>query len=266
MDTNLTAQTAVAAQEKTATVLQFIMREVADSHTLELFKWRIELPAWLTVHGVMAILAGAILITVVWAAARRKDPVPSGLSNVVELFVLFIRDHICVPYLGKVDGYRMTPLFCSFFFFILTMNLMGLVPVFRAATSDVNVTAALAVASMFFMIFGAIYRCGFGAFLKSFVPSGVPWPVLIVVVPIEFVSMFIKVFALAIRLFANMLAGHIVILSLLGMVVIFGYVAAPVVVMAVGIYILEVFIALLQAYIFTLLSAIFIGQRYHPAH
>jgi F-type H+-transporting ATPase subunit a len=266
MDTNDVSQAASITQEKTATVLRFIMQEVADSHSLEFFKWHVELPAYLTVHGLMAILAGVILVAVVWTAARRKDPVPRGLSNVVELFVLFIRDHICVPYLGKADGYRMTPLFCSFFFFILTMNLMGLVPVFRAATGDVNVTAALAVAAMFFMVFGAIYRSGFGTFAKSFVPSGVPWPVLIVIVPIEFVGMFIKVFALAIRLFANMLAGHIVILSLLGMVVIFGYVALPVVFMAVGIYLLEVFIALLQAYIFTLLSAIFIGQRYHPAH
>jgi F-type H+-transporting ATPase subunit a len=86
------------------------------------------------------------------------------------------------------------------------------------------------------------------------------------IVPIEMISLFIRAMALAIRLFANMLAGHLIIYSLLGMIVMYGYFAAPALVGALGIYLLEVFVAFLQAYIFTLLSAIFIGERYHPAH
>jgi F-type H+-transporting ATPase subunit a len=116
------------------------------------------------------------------------------------------------------------------------------------------------------MIFGAIFRNGLGGFVKGFVPHGIPWPVLIIVVPIEVAGLFIKAMALAIRLFANELAGHIVIFSLLGIMLMYGAAAFPMFVMALAIYLLEVFVAFLQAYIFTLLTALFIGQRYHPAH
>jgi F-type H+-transporting ATPase subunit a len=116
------------------------------------------------------------------------------------------------------------------------------------------------------MIFGAMYRHGVVGFFKGFIPHGIPWFVLIIMVPIEIVGLFIKSMALMIRLFANMLAGHIVIFSLLGLIFVFGLVALPIMVMALGIYLLEVFVAIFQAFIFTLLSAVFIGQRYHPAH
>ena len=104
------------------------------------------------------------------------------------------------------------------------------------------------------------------AFAKSYVPSGIPWPILIIIVPLEVLGVAIKCIALTIRLFANMFAGHIVVFSLLGLMVTFGAAALPAVVMALAIDLLEIFIALLQAYIFTLLSAMFIGQMYHPAH
>jgi F-type H+-transporting ATPase subunit a len=146
------------------------------------------------------------------------------------------------------------------------MNLVGLVPGFAAATSNVSVTAALAFISFCFMVFGAMFRHGILGFFKGFIPHGVPWPVLILMVPIEIVGVFIKSMALTIRLFANMLAGHIVIFSLLGLIVAFGLLALPAMAMALGIYLLELFVAIFQAFIFTLLSAVFIGQRYHPAH
>jgi F-type H+-transporting ATPase subunit a len=160
----------------------------------------------------------------------------------------------------------MTPLFCSLFFFILAMNLIGLVPCFAAATANVSVTAPLALVTLSCMIFGAIYRLGLGGFVKSFIPPGVPWPVLIVLIPVEFAGVFIKAFALTIRLFANILAGHVVILFLLGLLVAFGLLALPFGLMAVMIYVLEIAVAFLQAYIFTLLSAVFIGERFHPQH
>ena len=144
--------------------------------------------------------------------------------------------------------------------------LLGLAPIFSTATSNINVTGALAAITLAFMVFGSIYRNGFLGFLKVFVPSGVPWPVLLILVPVEVISMFSKAIALTIRLFANMLAGHMVIYSLLGMLVTFGWVACPMLLMTVVMYFFELFVAFLQAYIFTLLSAIFMNMMVNPEH
>ena len=131
-----------------------------------------------------------------------------------------------------------------------------------------NVTGALAGVTLFVMIFGAIHKNGFIGFIKTFIPHGVPFPVLIVLIPIEFAGMFIKAFALMIRLFANLLAGHIILFSLIGLIIIVGgkLVILPAVTMALAIYVLEVLVAFLQAYIFTLLSAMFVGMIHNPAH
>lgn len=256
-----------ATIDKSTAVQEYVMHHVADSdHWALPFGLNVHLPPWLTLHGLMLII-GAVFLSVLFGALYRKNAaVPTGLTNALEVFVLFIRDTIAIPSLGEHDGKRMTPLFCTFFFFILTLNLMGLVPIFATATSNLGVTAPLALVTLGFMIFGTIYRNGFGGFIKCFVPHGVPWPVLILLVPIEFIGMFIKAFALTIRLFANMLAGHLVIFSLLGLVATFGVLALPAIGLALGIYILEILVAFLQAFIFTLLSAMFIGQMYHPAH
>ncbi len=254
-------------QQKSETVQAYMMHHVMNSSSWTwLPKFHTNLPYGLTVHAVMMISIALLLIIVLGMLGRRKQAIPTGLLNAVEFFAKYIRDEMVIPFLGEKDGRAMAPMFCSLFFFILIMNLMGLVPCFYTATSNLGVTAALALITLGFMIFGAIYRNGFIAFCKGFSPSGIPRPMLIMIVPIEIISMFIRVMALAIRLFANMLAGHLVIYSLLGMIVIFGIYALPALLGALGIYLLEVFVSFLQAYIFTLLSAIFIGERYHPAH
>jgi F-type H+-transporting ATPase subunit a len=248
-------------------VQAFIMHHMADSHRWTWLPYlHQQLPRYLSLHGVMVIVAAIILVYVMSVVCRRIPAVPTGLLNLVEFFVQFIRDEIAIPFLGEKDGPRFTPILCSFFSFILIMNLIGLVPCFYTATSNINVTGALAAITLVFMTVGAIWKNGPAGFIRGFVPPGVPWPILIVLVPIEVVGLVIKAFALMIRLFANELAGHVVVFSLLGLVVMFGAVALPAVGMAMGIYILEVFVAFLQAYIFTLLSALFIGQRYHPSH
>jgi F-type H+-transporting ATPase subunit a len=257
----------VSASDKTENVLAYILHHVVNAQRWNVLPHvEIPLPPFLSLHGLMVILAAVLLIIFFGVACRRPVAVPTGLGNLAEMFVKAIRDHVVVPYLGEEEGRRMTPFFCTLFAFILMMNLLGLVPGFPAATSNINVTGALAAVVLFIMIFVTMYRNGVGGFFKGFVPPGVPWPVLILLVPIEIIGQGIRAFALTVRLFANMLSGHIVVLALLGLVVVFGYVALPAVVMALGIYVLEVFIAFLQAYIFTLLSAIFIGQRFHPAH
>ncbi len=214
----------------------------------------------------MIILWAAGLTLIFTCLYRKNDRVPTGLTNMLEAVVVFIRDEISIGCLGQEDGRKMAPLFCTFFFFILGLNILGLVPLFATATANVNVTAALAVITFLFMVFGAIYKNGFMGFLKCFVPSGVPTPILFLIVPVEFFGLFIKTAALAIRLFANMLGGHIVVVALLGLVGVFGVVALPSIFLALFISLLEVLVVFLQTYIFTLLSALFIGQMYHPEH
>ncbi|MDD4871391.1 MAG: F0F1 ATP synthase subunit A [Kiritimatiellae bacterium] len=267
ISTNVVATAVSSVQLKMDAVQGFIMHHVKDSHSMMLFpNVSIPLPEYLSLHGLMLVFSAFLLLMAFGLLYKKQAPVPSGFTNLLESFVAFIRNDIVIAYLGPDDGRKMAPLFCSFFFFILTMNLVGLVPCFAAATGNLSVTLAMALISFFFMVFGAMYRTGVLGFFKGFIPHGIPWWVLIVLVPIEMIGLLIKTFALAIRLFANMLSGHIVLFNLLGLVVIFGYFALPSVLMALGIYLLEIFVAFLQAYIFTLLSAIFIGQRYHPEH
>jgi F-type H+-transporting ATPase subunit a len=266
-DAVITNAVIAAVDQRSQAVQAFIMHHMADSHRWSLLPHLHQsLPRYLSLHGVMVILAAIALVYFMAVVCRTIPAVPTGLLNLVEFFVQFIRDEIAVPFLGEEDGRRMTPVLCSLFFFILTMNLIGLVPCFYTATSNINVTGAMAVVTLVFMTVGAMWKHGPVGFVRGFVPSGVPWPILFILVPIEMVGLVIKAFALMIRLFANELAGHVVVFSLLGLVVMFGAVALPAMGMAMGIYILETFVAFLQAYIFTLLSALFIGQRYHPSH
>jgi len=266
MSTNAVAAVNLV-QAKNDAVQAYMMHHSVNSSTWAwLPHFHTTLPHGLTVHAVMMVAVALLLVVVLGMLGRRKQAVPTGLLNAVEFFAKFIRDEMVIPFLGEHDGRKMTPMFCSLFFFILIMNLVGLIPCFYTATSNLGVTAALALITLGFMIFGGIYRNGLIAFFKGFAPHGIPGPMLIMIVPIEIISMFIRAMALAIRLFANMLAGHLVIYSLLGMMVMFGVYAVPALFGAVGMYLLEVFVSFLQAYIFTLLSAIFIGERYYPAH
>jgi len=253
-------------------VKNFDLQEYILHHMQNSKEWQIpflppvSLPSFLTLHGLMIIFSTVFLIILFCFIYKKNQRVPHGITNLLEFIILYIRDEMVIPFLGREDGRKFTPFFCTFFFLILCLNLMGLIPLFSTATSNINVTGALAFIILSFMVFGSIYKNGVKKFFKSFVPSGVPVPVLIILVPIEFIGLFIKSMALMIRLFANMLAGHIVILSLIGLVGVLGFVALPSVLLAIFILLLEVFIAFLQAYIFTLLSAIFIGQTYSPEH
>jgi len=262
----ITNMVTASSPEQAPDVQGFILHHMADGRYTAPAGLPFPLPAWLSHHGLMVVLSAALLVVLLWMCCRRRSEIPHGAYNLMEFYVKFIRDHIAIPHLGEKDGCALASLFCSFFIFILTMNLVGLVPCFYAATSNVNVTGALAAVTFIFMVFGAIYKQGLVGFVRGFVPHGVPWPVLVILVPIEMLGLVIKSGALMVRLFANMLAGHLVIFSLLGLVVTFGLWALPAVPLALFVYFLEIFVAFLQAYIFTLLSAIFIGQRLSPEH
>ena len=189
-------------------------------------------------------------------------------------FCLYIRDEMVVPVMGRETARKYLPYFLSLFFFILFMNLMGLFPWSATATASIFVTGALALITFASMVICGMVVQGPLAFWKNLVPH-VPaalWPLMLVV---EFVGLAVKPFALMIRLFANMTGGHMVVLSFMGLIFFFGqnmgdslgYAVSPVAVgFAVFIMIIESFVALLQAYIFTQLSILFVNASIHPEH
>jgi F-type H+-transporting ATPase subunit a len=204
---------------------------------------------------------------------RYKNGVPTGLGSLVEALVLFVRDDIAEKNIGH-DGRRFTPLLLSFFFFILIAAFLGLMPFSATSTGNINVTLGLAVVSFIAQQWGGISKFGLIHHFKGLVPPGLPGFLLPIMIPIEILSMFTKPFALMIRLFANMLAGHIVITTLLLLIplmsaisIYLGIFMIPVSLgLSVFIMFLELLVAFIQAYIFTLLTAIFIGMYAHPAH
>ncbi len=219
-------------------------------------------------HQAAMILVSLLLILVFGMIYRKSSRVPHGITNLLEVIVVFIRDEVCVSNMGKEDGKSWTPYFLTLFFFILGMNLLGLIPLGVSATGNINVTAPLAIFSFLIMTVVAIAKNGFSKWFHAFVPSGVPFPILIGLVPLEILGVAVKSFALAVRLFANMMAGHLALFTLMSFIYIYGPAlagptAGPV---ALAIYALEAGVAILQAYIFTFLSALFIGQIFHPEH
>jgi F-type H+-transporting ATPase subunit a len=227
-------------------------------------------------HLVFLFLAAFIVILGAQLAVRSygEGGVPRGLGAAVEALVLFVRDQIAEPSIGHGDARRFTPLLCSFFFFILVAALLGLMPFAATSTGNLAVTMGLALVSFAAQQYGGISKYGVLGHFRNLVPAGIPWWLLPFMVPVEIISMFTKPFALMIRLFANMLAGHMVITTLLLLIALMGQIhwlggvaMAPVaILLALFIMLLEILVAFIQAYVFTLLSAIFIGMYAHPAH
>ena len=229
-------------------------------------------------HFWFFIFAAALVVVATWLARRSygKDRVPRGFGSAMEAMIIFVRDEIAEANIGH-DGRRFTPLLLSFFFFILIAALLGLMPFSATSTGNIAVTAALATVSFFAQQCAVISNYGVIGHFKGLVPPGLPVWLLPIMIPIEIISMFTKPFALLIRLFANMLAGHMIVYSFIGMIFLFnkmlemnfGYAAVtavPCVAMGILISIIEAFICLLQAYIFVFLSIIFVQQSMHPAH
>ena len=255
-----------------------IMHHITDSHEIEVPFTTLKIPLpeihvggydlSITKHVVMMWIATALLLFVATRAARRTaDPIPRGWRNVLEAIIVYIRDEIGRKAMGShIDrylGYLVTT-----FFFILFNNLLGLVPGMATATGNVGVTAALAGLA-FLMIQGSgIREFGVVKHFKHLVPSGLPFWLLPVMIPVEILGMLAKPFALCIRLFANMTAGHVVILGLISLIFILqtAFAALVSVPFTLFIFILEILVAFIQAYIFTTLVATFMGMSVHPAH
>jgi F-type H+-transporting ATPase subunit a len=219
----------------------------------------------------MMLIASALLILMfAWAMRRtRLHGAPNGLTNALETLVVFIRDEVAVPAMGHTWGARFTPFLCTVFFFVLMCNLLGLVPGSYTATSNLNVTATLALITLALIVILALFEQGPVKYLKHMAgPPGTPVFIVPLVFVIEVLSLLVKPIALTIRLGANMTAGHIVILVMISFIFVFQslYISVLSVPLAVAISILELIVAFIQAYVFTLLSSIFIGMSVHSDH
>ncbi len=221
----------------------------------------------ITNHVIMMWIVSVILITAFIAAFRKKQAVPRGLANALESLVAYIRDDVIVPNVGHA-GMGYAPYLLTAFFFVLLCNLLGLVPYGSTATGNIGVTATLALLTLFIGQIAGIKKHGVLGYFKHFIPGGLPIFIIPIMIPVEIVSLMAKHIALAIRLFANMIAGHITILAIMSLIFIFKSFAVAPAPLAIIIFcaLLEVLIALIQAYVFTILSAVFIGASLAEEH
>jgi F-type H+-transporting ATPase subunit a len=256
---------------------ELIAHHIMDSQTLELpFVGEVHLPTLhlfgydlpITKYVVMMWVASALILLVTWLAVRRRSLAPRGVHNLVEAIVVFVRDDLARKNIGA-HGDRYVPYLLSTFMFILVCNGLGLVPYGATATSCISVTAGLAALAFVIIQIGGIQEYGLVGHFRNLIPHGMPFWLLPIMIPVEIVGMFTKPFALCIRLFANMTAGHVAILSLFSLVFILKSVWVGVILsvpLALFINGIELLVVFLQAYIFTMLTSLFIGMSVHSEH
>lgn len=215
------------------------------------------------------LLAALGVVTLMVLATSRQAIVPGRIQSLAEMLYEFVANMVRQT-AGK-EGMKFFPFVFSLFSFILIANLIGLVPYTYSVTSQIVVTFAFAALVLTLVVVYGVYRNGFG-FLKLFVPHGVPLPVLVVLVPIEIISFLSRPISLSVRLFANILAGHITLAVFGGFVVLLlasnGWsFLAPVPLLAiVALYALELLVACLQAFVFSVLTCVYLNDAIHPGH
>ena len=272
--------------------VDIITPHITDSHHLDLpFVGEVELPRWRpfhigglvvdmspTKHVIFLLLAAALCMGVMIPAATSNqrqtahEGHATGFAGAIESVVLYLRNEVILPNVGH-HGNAYVPFGLTLFFFILFANLLGLLPYGSTATGNISVTATLALITFVVVEVAGMKAQGAG-YIKTIVywPSDQPLlmklPMTLIMTPVEIIGKFTKPFALAIRLFANMTAGHVVLLALISLIFTFGswFIAPAPVVMGVAISMLEIFVAFLQAFIFTLLASVFIGLIREGAH
>lgn len=244
----------------------FILHHISDRVVIKL-PTIMGIDLSITWHVIWMWIALGILILLLPSLFGRRSIIPRGLANMFEAIIVFLRDDIVNTYLGD-HGKRFEPYLLTAFFFILFCNLLGLVPGGASATGNISVTASMAIMTFFVGTWAGAREHGFWGYFKGLIPGGLPWWLIPLLAIVEIMGLLTKHFALAIRLFANMTAGHVVIFSFISIIFIFkSYIVAPLPVLgAVAIGLLEILVALIQAYIFTLLSGVFIGMAIHQEH
>jgi F-type H+-transporting ATPase subunit a len=277
--------------------VDFITPHITDGSYIELPYWKapfhtyVDLPRWEPVHVgpltidlsptrhvvfmvLASILAAVLLITA--ARASQRDHAAEGRSKgfggAIEAMALYLRNEVVLPNVGH-HGEKYVPFALTLFFFILCMNLLGMIPFGSTATGNISVTAALAITTFLVVEFAGMRANGIGYLSTMFywnneLPAVMRPIMFLIMSPVEIIGKLTKPFALAIRLFANMTAGHIVLFALIGLVFTFqSWLITPApLAMALAISVLELFVAFLQAFIFTLLASVFIGQIREAHH
>ena len=255
-----------------------VIGHILDHHSLEVpfinahhvFDGHIELPHFeifgidmsITRHVVMMWIASALLVLTMVSCFRRPSLVPTGLANFLETIIVFLRDEVIMPVMGP-SGKTYMPFLLTIFFFILYCNMLGMVPYTATATGNISVTAALALISFTVTQGAGMVNNGFFGHWKNLVPSGLPAPLLIILIPIEIISYLSRPISLSVRLFANMMAGHTLMKVFGGFVVQmkwFGILPLTFLVALTG---LEMLIAFLQAYVFAILTCLYINDALH---
>ena len=232
---------------------------------------------WFTKPVLVAVLSAILVIGFCWMAFAKPKLVPRGVQNVAEYGYMFVRDQVARPFLGK-DADRWMGLLLSLFFLVLVWNLMGVVPFIQfPVASHIAFPAVLAISIYALKIYLGVKHQGAGGYFKNMMfPPGLPKPIYVLLSPIEFLSnMIIAPFTHAVRLFANMFAGHMLLafFSMVGFWFLFEKLTplgAPVgvlgVVMTIVLTGFEMFIQFLQAFLFAMLAAMYIGGSLHPDH
>ena len=240
----------------------------------EIVEWKSFLLPGFNKVALICVIAAVITFTMFTVSGRRAALVPTGVQNVTESIVEFIRDSVVLQTMGS-DGLRWMPFLISLFCFIMFANIFEVIPPFLfPAPARMAIPASLAVMVLVLFVFMGIKRQGLGAYFKnSLFPAGVPKALYILVTPIEFFSTFlIRPFSLAVRLFANMLAGHLLLVTFSvlsaalftkSFLIVIMPLPAAMLVLVTG---FEVFVSVLQAFIFTILTAVYIGEAMHPEH
>lgn len=263
-----------------------IVHHIGNAHELELpFIGIVHLPQWEPIHiGGLSIdlsptkhlvfmLLAALIVALTFilsaravARAQAQGRPAKGFAGTMEALALFIRQEVVLPNVGH-HGEGYVPYLLTLFFFILVMNLLGLLPWGATATGNIAVTAALALMAFITIEIAGMRALGLKGYLHTifYLPPGLPGPLkpimLVIMTPVEIIGKLSKPFALAVRLFANMTAGHVLVLALIGLTFLFQsyVVGVGASVLATAIMLLELFVAFLQAFVFTLLTAVFIG-------
>ncbi len=223
----------------------------------------------LTNVGVFSLVATGVIVLFLSLAGRRATMVPNRLQSVAEMAYEFVAGMIR-DIIGP-EGMRFLPFIFALFMFVLTCNLLGMIPIFPTVTSQLAVTLTLGFISISVVIIFGMYKQGLG-FLRLFAPSGVPWPMYVILTPIEIISFLARPLTLGFRLFANMLAGHILLKLFGGFVAMLGVTAVGKMVAILPFFAaffvtgLEFLVAFLQAYVFAILTVIYLNDVVHGHH
>lgn len=244
----------------------FAVFGAAPAHGEELAKNAVVL----TNYSFFLIIAIALTAIFFFVAARKMSMVPKGIGNLGEMGVEFVRNNIVLDVMGS-EGVKYLPFVVTVFFAVLFNNFLGLIPGLKPGTGTLGTTFGWGI--MVFVVYNWIgfKKNGFLGYLKSFLPSGTPWWLVPLIYPLEVISHFLRPFTLGVRLYANMYAGHI-ILGVFGiLVVVLAEGFAPVglvisslsLIMQIVMYAFEVFVAVLQAYVFAILTTVYINGALH---